>query len=269
MYTVAAIQKKHKRLSLVQLAFLIFGLALPLLVSTPVFAAATAQWNNKDGSLAYLGTTYIRHPVVVGPNVAGGQTFVPSSEAKAMGTKGFSPPNCPTRIMTVDTNLSAATEAHYYSGMNKGASIMGCQYDKALVVKLGNKYTYKDPTAGTNIVDKLPKENATGSNLEPCTADASLSPDPAMCNTPCKDANDCSLVTNYLNPIINKFLAPLAALAVVIGLIWGAIGYSMSAGDASKVAEAKDRIQKALIGLVAFIFLYALLNWLIPGGLLP
>jgi hypothetical protein len=62
-------------------------------------------------------------------------------------------------------------------------------------------------------------------------------------------------------------LAPLAIIAVIIGVLWGAIRYITSGGDAQKVAEGKDKIQKALLGLLAFIFLYALLNWLLPGGL--
>jgi hypothetical protein len=92
--------------------------------------------------------------------------------------------------------------------------------------------------------------------------------DKALCAPKCKDSNDCNFTKTYINPFINKFLAPLAILAVVIGIIWGAIEYSTAAGDAQKVASGKGKIQKALIGLLGFIFLYALLNWIIPGGLI-
>ena len=122
-------------------------------------------------------------------------------------------------------------------------------------------WTYQAPT--------IPQNNTgSSSDLQACEASGGLQPDPALCGTPCKDADNCNLVTRYANPLINKFLAPLAILAVIIGIIWGAIQYITSAGDAQKVAEGKSKIQKALFGLLAFIFLYALLNWLIPGGLL-
>ena len=101
-----------------------------------------------------------------------------------------------------------------------------------------------------------------------CVTDSSIKSNPDVCkNVACTDATNCSLVQKYLNPIINKFLAPLAILAVVIGLVWGGIQYSVAGGDATKVAAAKAEIGSALLGLVAFILLYALLDWLIPGGL--
>lgn len=103
-----------------------------------------------------------------------------------------------------------------------------------------------------------------------CAPNGQFEADPAVCgNSQCKDAEHCDLTTKYVNPIINKFLAPLAILAVIIGIIWGSIQYTTSGGDSQKVAEAKGKIQKALLALVVFIFLYALLNWLMPGGLLP
>lgn len=94
--------------------------------------------------------------------------------------------------------------------------------------------------------------------------------DPAMdySNSPCQDAGHCNITTKYINPIINKFLAPLAMLAVVAGLVWGGIMYTTAGGDPQQTADAKGKIQKALIGLVAFLFLYAFLQWLLPGGLI-
>jgi hypothetical protein len=87
-------------------------------------------------------------------------------------------------------------------------------------------------------------------------------------SSPCTDPSNCNIVTDYVNPFINKFLAPMAILAVIIGVIWGSVEYTTSGGDPQRVASAKAHIQKALIGLVSFMFLYALLNWLMPGGLI-
>ena len=92
--------------------------------------------------------------------------------------------------------------------------------------------------------------------------------DQALCSPACQNSSDCNLTKTYINPFINKFLAPLAILSVIIGIIWGSIEYATSAGDAQRAASGKGKIQKALIGLIAFLFLFAFLQWLIPGGLI-
>lgn len=92
--------------------------------------------------------------------------------------------------------------------------------------------------------------------------------DQALCAPKCQNSSDCNLTKKYINPFINKFLAPMAILAVIIGIIWGSIEFATSAGDAQRAASGKGKIQNALIGLIAFIFLYAFLNWLLPGGLI-
>jgi hypothetical protein len=92
--------------------------------------------------------------------------------------------------------------------------------------------------------------------------------DPTLCAPKCQNSSDCNITKKYINPFINKFLAPLALLSVIIGIIWGSIEYSTAAGDPKKVAIAKGKIQKALTALVAFMFLWAFLQWLLPGGLI-
>jgi hypothetical protein len=79
--------------------------------------------------------------------------------------------------------------------------------------------------------------------------------------------NDCGLITKYVNPFIT-FLAALVGIVVTISIIAGGIQYATSAGDSSKVSQAKERIRNAVIALLAFFFIYFFLEWLIPGGLL-
>lgn len=70
----------------------------------------------------------------------------------------------------------------------------------------------------------------------------------------------------YVAPTV-KALTALVALAVVIGVIVGGIQYSTSAGDPQKAAAAKAKITKALVALVVYIFLFAILQFIIPGGI--
>lgn len=74
------------------------------------------------------------------------------------------------------------------------------------------------------------------------------------------------LYSKYLNPFI-VFLSGAVGVIVVISIIVGAIQYSSAGGDAQKVASARNRIKNAILALIAFIFLRAILNWIIPNGI--
>ncbi len=67
--------------------------------------------------------------------------------------------------------------------------------------------------------------------------------------------------------IIANVLAAGVAVVVVVMVIIGGIQYSTSGGDPGKVAAAKSRIFNAVLALVAFFFLYAFLQWIVPGGI--
>jgi hypothetical protein len=73
------------------------------------------------------------------------------------------------------------------------------------------------------------------------------------------------LFSKYLNPLVN-LLSAVVGVVVVIGIIVGAIQFSSSAGDPQKAANGKNHIRNALIGLLAYILLYAFLQFIIPGG---
>ncbi|MDB5169981.1 MAG: hypothetical protein JWN82_377 [Candidatus Saccharibacteria bacterium] len=77
----------------------------------------------------------------------------------------------------------------------------------------------------------------------------------------------CNIISNYVNPFI-KLLTVLVGLAVVIGIIIGSIQVMTSAGDPQKAANGKNHIRNALIAIVAYILLFGMLSWLIPGGIL-
>lgn len=79
------------------------------------------------------------------------------------------------------------------------------------------------------------------------------------------DGTNC-LITKYINPAV-KFMAAVAGVAVVISIVIGGIQYSSAGGDPSKVSAARKRIQEAVVALLAFLFLMAFLNFIIPGGI--
>jgi hypothetical protein len=78
---------------------------------------------------------------------------------------------------------------------------------------------------------------------------------------------DCSgLIKNYVNPFI-KLLSGLVGVIVVISIVVGGIQYASAGGDPGKVSAAKKRIYNTIIALLAYLFMFAFLNWLIPGGI--
>ena len=62
------------------------------------------------------------------------------------------------------------------------------------------------------------------------------------------------------------FLAVGVGVAVVIGIAFGGIMYAASDGDATKAKQGRDIIMNAIIGLLLFIFMYAAVNFFVPGG---
>lgn len=79
-----------------------------------------------------------------------------------------------------------------------------------------------------------------------------------------KNATTC-LFAKYVNPVIN-LLSALVGIVVVIAIIIGGIQFSTSAGDPQKAAAGKKHIANALFGLLAYLLLYAFLQFIVPGG---
>lgn len=72
-------------------------------------------------------------------------------------------------------------------------------------------------------------------------------------------------IMNILKWVVNILSGAIMVVAVIM-LIIGAIQYSASGGDPTGVKAAKTKITNVLIGIAAYVFLYAFLQWLIPGG---
>ena len=71
----------------------------------------------------------------------------------------------------------------------------------------------------------------------------------------------------YLRMVI-QFLSSAVALVIVLMIVIGGIQYITSAGDPGAIKNAKNRIVNAITGLVLFALMFAILNFLIPGGIL-
>lgn len=56
-------------------------------------------------------------------------------------------------------------------------------------------------------------------------------------------------------------------LAVTIGVVIGGLMFVTARGNSDQTKKGIDVIRNALIGLLLFIFMYAIINFLVPGGL--
>lgn len=98
----------------------------------------------------------------------------------------------------------------------------------------------------------------------------------AATDDPCNQTSPTSTGVNACvksNPIIKDLNAIVGVLSGVVGvvvvgvIILGGIQYSMAGDKAEAVSAAKKRIINGLIALLAFMFIFAFLQWLIPGGI--
>lgn len=85
------------------------------------------------------------------------------------------------------------------------------------------------------------------------------------------DANACindSKISPFMKlakTVINILSGAVLLIATIMIIIAG-ITYTTSSGDPAKVTKAKTTIINVVMGVAAYFFLWAFLQWLIPGG---
>jgi len=77
---------------------------------------------------------------------------------------------------------------------------------------------------------------------------------------------DVNPIYSYVTAIIN-FLSAGVGIVVVTMVAVGGVQYMMAGGNPQATQAAIKRISNALIALVIFIFLWAFLSWIVPGGM--
>lgn len=161
---------------------------------------------------------------------------------------------------------------------SKSSTIDGCAYGYALAIsgkpssqcdsqfkkdKDADK-ACKDPGYSSGKSDPLGLKPKGGGGGGPTCVGSACSPTPTGSGQNC-DSNQCDLINLYVNPAI-RVLSILVGLVLAASLIMGGVQYSAAGSDPQKVSAAKSRISNTLMALFAYAFLYAFLNFLIPGG---
>lgn len=128
----------------------------------------------------------------------------------------------------------------------------------------------KSAGSGSTTANK-PKPKPTpakpSTSTKPATttpASQTPTPDPTF-GQQCSTGN-CDLINKYINPGINLLSLAFGVIAA-ISIVMGGIQYSTSIGDPQKISSAKSRITNTMIAIVAYLFLYSFLEFLVPGGI--
>ena len=81
------------------------------------------------------------------------------------------------------------------------------------------------------------------------------------------NSDNCEII-RYIVVAIN-FLSALAGIVFVLSIMIAGFQYMTGRDNAGQIQKAKSRIVMTLVALAIFIFMYAFLNFLVPGGVLP
>jgi len=122
-----------------------------------------------------------------------------------------------------------------------------------------NQTVYKNSDPCHPERDKPPGKKLTTSQLASCEA----------CNK--KDssaAKNClknNAVVKDINLIVNG-LAGMVAVVCVAMIVLGGIKYSLARNNPQEIANARNHIINAVFAMICFMLIWALLQYLVPGG---
>jgi len=175
-----------------------------------------------------------------------------------------------------------AEHAKCYEGNNSIRSIEECtksERDKNNVACFENN-TGNNEAVEACVNQSSEHHNATGSktaaeNAPALPSDAlaqSTGNLKADCNEDGPDANstaldkeDCGIVAYIV--LFTNVLSGVVGIVIVIMIAVGGLQYSMARDDPQAVNVAKTRIKNAIFALVIYLFGFAFLQYLVPGGI--
>lgn len=116
-----------------------------------------------------------------------------------------------------------------------------------------------DHQSGTPDSDRAEAEAADPSQGANLDADCKLEAGENL------NSDNCGIV-GYIVTITN-ILSAAVGIVIVIMIAVGGMQYSMARDDPQAVTAAKGRIQNAILALIIYLFGFALLQYIVPGGL--
>ena len=91
-------------------------------------------------------------------------------------------------------------------------------------------------------------------------------------DTPPADAKTAILPSDWkIEDILNMVLVVVTTgvgIAAVGSIVFAGVLYITARDNAAQVSKAKTMIMNTIIGIIAYILMWAFLEWIIPGGIL-
>lgn len=109
--------------------------------------------------------------------------------------------------------------------------------------------------------------SATAPTGTPTTPSASASSRPNQCVGANIAPDDNCLILKYIVDGTNM-LSALVGIVVVIMIVVGGLQYSSARDNPQASAAAKEKIRNAILALVVYLFMWGILQYLVPGGVL-
>jgi hypothetical protein len=85
------------------------------------------------------------------------------------------------------------------------------------------------------------------------------------CNSGAEKCLSSNPIVLWLNVLIN-IMAGIVGVGAILMMVIAGIQYTTARDNPQAITSAKDKIVSVVIGLAVFMFLWAFLQWLIPGG---
>ena len=79
------------------------------------------------------------------------------------------------------------------------------------------------------------------------------------------ECNESNGILSILSTALN-WMAIGVSVAVLIGIVVGAVVYASSGGNEAQAKKGIEYIRNAIIALIMYFVMYAALQYLIPGG---
>lgn len=179
-----------------------------------------------------------------------GKLWLLLSVISVVGLVNAITPNVALACVTTTTNTCTA-------GSPKSGSTKSSTKSSTSTTTKCSTYNYQN-----GLCPDCQGSNAGGVSCSAANSGSDVAANP---NSNCSSSG-CDLIQKYVNPIIN-LLSIIFGLIAVASLITGGIQYSASSGDPQRVTLAKRRITMTIVSVFAYLFMYAFLQFIIPGGL--
>ncbi len=163
-------------------------------------------------------------------------------------------------------SVNAAPAVCYGEGYPSNPASISCDYPEVSGTTADDKCYQLEDEHGRRWVEIPCPGSPTSGGIEGPTLEELQIPEiPDQTIDAEQNVKDNPIYTLLLDFL--KFLTAGVALVVTTLVVVGGIQYMTAGGNPQNTQAAIMRISNALIGLAVYLFMFAILQWLIPGGL--